>query len=70
MALQKSIINNRTWHVNYYWRLTAISIDALSGNLQLVLSGYASDAARQSGRMPDDCREWIFGPDVFGDIAA
>ena len=68
MALQKSIINNRTWHVNYYWRLTAISIDALSGNLQLVLSGYASDAARQSGRMPDDCREWIFGPDVFGDI--
>ena len=68
MALQKSIINNRTGHVNYYWRLTAISIDALSGHLQLVLSGYATDAARQSGRMPDDQREWMFGPTVFSGI--
>lgn len=68
MALQKQIANLRTGHVNKYWRLTAISIDALSGHLQLVLSGYASDAARQAGRMPDDQREWMFGPAVFGGI--
>lgn len=65
MALQKQITNLRTGHANEYWRLTAISIDALSGHLQLVLSGYASNAARQSGRMPDDQREWMFGPDAF-----
>lgn len=64
MALQKQITNLRTGHVNDYWRLTAISIDALSGHLQLVLSGYAN-TARQSGRMPDDQREWMFGPDAF-----
>lgn len=68
MALQKSITNIRTGHANTYWRLTAIAIDALSGNLQLVLSGYASDAARQSGRMPDDRRDWTFGPAVFAGI--
>lgn len=65
MALQKQITNLRTGHANTYWRLTAISIDALSGHLQLVLSGYATDAARQSGRMPDDQREWMFGPAAF-----
>lgn len=65
MALQKQITNIRTGHTNEYWRLTAISIDALSGHLQLVLSGYATDAARQSGRMPDDQREWMFGPAAF-----
>lgn len=68
MALQKQITNVLTGHQNTYWRLTAISIDALSGNLQLVLSGYASNAARQAGRMPDDRRDWIFGPEVFGGI--
>lgn len=68
MALQKSITNIRTGHANAYWRLTAIAIDALSGHLQLVLSGYASDAARQSGRMPDDRRDWTFGPAVFAGI--
>jgi hypothetical protein len=68
MALQKQITNLRTGHANTYWRLTAISIDALSGHLQLVLSGYASDAARQAGRMPDDQREWMFGPAVFAGI--
>lgn len=68
MALQKQITNIRTGHVNAYWRLTAISIDALSGHLQLVLSGYASNTARQAGRMPDDQREWMFGPAVFGGI--
>ena len=68
MALQKQITNIRTGHQNTYWRLTAISIDALSGHLQLVLSGYASNAARQAGRMPDDQREWMFGPAVFAGI--
>lgn len=68
MALQKQITNIRTGHANEYWRLTAISIDALSGHLKLVLSGYASDAARQSGRMPDDQREWMFGPGAFAGI--
>lgn len=65
MALQKQITNIRTGHQNTYWRLTAISIDALSGNLHLVLSGYASDAARQAGRLPDDRRDWQFGPAAF-----
>lgn len=68
MALQKQITNLRTGHANKYWRLTAISIDTLSGHLQLVLSGYATDAARQSGRMPDDQREWMFGPTAFAGI--
>lgn len=68
MALQKQITNLRTGHANEYWRLTAISIDALSGHLQLVLSGYARNTARQSGRLPDDSREWMFGPDAFGGI--
>lgn len=68
MALQKTITNIRTGHANSYWRLTAISIDALTGHLQLVFSGYASDVARQSGRMPDDRRDWQFGPSVFAGI--
>lgn len=68
MALHKSITNIRTGHANSYWRLTAISIDALTGHLQLVLSGYASDVARQSGRMPDDRRDWTFGPAIFAGI--
>lgn len=68
MALQKQITNLRTGHQNTYWRLTAISIDALSGHLHLLLSGYATDAARQSGRMPDDQREWMFGPAAFAGI--
>ncbi len=68
MALQQQITNISTGHVNSYWRLTAISIDALTGHLQLVLSGYASDVARQSGRMPDDRRDWQFGPSVFAGI--
>ncbi len=68
MALQKTITNIRTGHANSYWRLTAISIDALTGHLQLVLSGYASDVARQSGRLPDDRRDWTFGPSVFAGI--
>jgi len=68
MALQKTITNIRTGHANSYWRLTAISIDALTGHLQLVLSGYAIDVARQSGRMPDDRRDWQFGPSVFAGI--
>lgn len=70
MALQKQITNVLTGHQNTYWRLTAISIDALSGHLQLVLSGYGSNAARQAGRMPDDRRDWMFGPDVFAGIVA
>ena len=68
MALQKQITNIRTGHANAYWRLTAISIDALSGHLPLVLSGYTSNTARQAGRLPDDQREWMFGPAVFGGI--
>lgn len=68
MALQKEITNVRTGHANTYWRLTAISIDALSGHLQMVLSGYASADARLAGRMPDDRRDWMFGPPVFAGI--
>lgn len=69
MALQKSIPNIRTGHVNQYWRLTAVSIDALTGHLLIVMSGYASAAARIAGRLPDDRRDWEFGPAYFGPIA-
>lgn len=65
MALSKAITNLRTGHVNSYWRLTGISIDAHSGNVQLVLSGYADAAARASGRQPDDRRDWQMGPSAF-----
>lgn len=70
MALQKTIVNLRTGHSNGYWRLTAVSIDALTGHLLIVLSGYASAEARAVGRMPDDRRDWEFGPAHFGPIAA
>ncbi len=70
MALQKSIPHVRTGHVNSYWRLTAVSIDALTGHVLIVLSGYASADARVAGRLPDDRRDWEFGPAHFGPIAA
>ena len=69
MALQKTITHLRTGHANGYWRITAVSIDALTGHLHIVLSGYASAAARIAGRLPDDRRDWEFGPAYFGPIA-
>jgi len=69
MALAKQITNLRTGHANAYWRLTGIAIDAHSGNIQLVLSGYADSAARAAGRHPDDRRDWQMGPSAFGALA-
>lgn len=70
MALQQQITNIRTGHVNSYWRLTGIAIDAHSGHIKLVLSGYADAAARAAGREPDDRRDWVLGPAAFGLLAS
>lgn len=70
MALQKTITNLRTGHPNSYWRLTGIAIDAHSGHIKLVLSGYADAAARAAGREPDDRRDWVLGPAAFGLLAS
>lgn len=70
MAFQISIPNRRTGHVNSYWRLTAIAIDALTRHVQIVLSGYADEAARSAGHLPDDSREWTLGPAAFAAIAS
>lgn len=70
MAFQISITNRRTGHVNSYWRLTAIAIDALARHVKIVLSGYADEAARSAGHLPDDSREWTLGPAAFGAIAS
>lgn len=70
MALIKTITNLRTGHANSYWRLTGIAIDAHSGHIGLVLSGYADAAARAAGRDPDDRRDWTLGPSAFGLLAS
>ena len=70
MALGKSIANARTGHANTYWRLTALAIDAHSGHVAIVLSGYADAVSRQSGRHPDDRRDWNIGPAAFAGVAA
>lgn len=70
MALQKTITNARTGHANIYWRLTVIAIDALSGHIKLVLSGYGSADARLAGRQPDDRRDLEFGPAAFAGIVS
>lgn len=69
MALQKQIANLRTGHANHYWRFTGIAIDAHSGHVQLVLSGYADADARAAGLQPDDRRDWQMGPAAFGMLA-
>lgn len=70
MALYKTITNLRTGHVNTYWRLTGIDIDAHSGSIALVLSGYADAAARAAKRQPDDRRDWTLGPSAFALLAS
>lgn len=69
MALKKKITNGSTGHQNEYWRLTVINIDALSGVIQLVLSGYATAEARLAGRLPDDRRDWVIYQPEFAAIA-
>lgn len=70
MALGKQIANARTGHVNEYWRLTAISIDAGAAHITLVLSGYATESARLAGLQPDDARYFELGATEFARLAA
>lgn len=69
MAMQKPVTNPGTGHVNHYWRLLVVNIDARSGNLVLVLGGYATAEARAAGRAPDDQRDWQLGPAAFNALA-
>ena len=69
MALQKSIINTRTGHANTYWRLTGCSIDAFSGSVQIVLSGYTDVTIRGEGYQPDDRRDWYLSGVAFAAVA-
>jgi len=70
MALAKPIPNVRTGHSNLYWRLTAVSIDAGTGTVLIVLSGYASAEARLAGHQPDDRRDWVLSGPAFAAIAS
>ena len=58
MALSENITNERTGHVNAYWRLTGCSIDVFTETVQIALSGYTDAAAREGGYAPDDRRGW------------
>jgi len=69
MALAKSISNVRTGHSNLYWRLTGVSIDAHSGHVLIVLSGYADLDARSAGKQPDDRRDWQLDGPAFASVA-
>lgn len=69
MALQKSIINTRTGHVNNYWRLTANAIDAFAGWTEIVLTGYPDKATRDAGKQPDDRRNWTLYGTAFAAVA-
>jgi len=69
MALQKSIINTRTGHVNTYWRLTANAIDAFAGCTEIVLTGYPDKATRDAGKQPDDRRNWTLYGTAFAAVA-
>lgn len=69
MALAKSIRNVRTGHANAYWRLTGISIDAHTGCVLIVLSGYVDLESRTAGRAPDDRRDWILSGPAFAAVA-
>lgn len=69
MALSKNITNVRTGHTNIYWRLTGCAIDAATGSVQIVLSGYTDDAARNGGRQPDDRRDWYLSGASFAAVA-
>lgn len=61
MAFYKEIPNDQTGHINTYWRVTGITVDALFATIRITLSGYASAAARQEGKMPDSRRDYNFG---------
>lgn len=69
MALSKSITNTRTGHANTYWRLTGCSIDAFSGSVQIVLSGYTDATIRGEGYQPDDRRDWYLSGSAFAAVA-
>jgi len=69
MAMQLNIKSVRTGHINSYWRLTACAIDAATGNVQIVFSGYADAATRAAGYAPDDRRDWLLGGPAFATVA-
>lgn len=59
MALQKEIENPKSGHIDEYWKITNLSIDAVTGEIRIVLGGYKDKEAREENK----------GPDVFKEIA-
>lgn len=60
MALSIQIANQKTSHVNAYWRVTDVAIDVRRLVDRVILSGYANADARLQGREADDEREFVF----------
>ncbi len=69
MALSIQIVNQKTSHINAYWRVTDVAIDVRRLVARVVLSGYASADARLQGRDSDDEREFVFRGDEFVQLA-
>ena len=69
MALSIPIANQKTSHVNTYWRVTDVAIDVRRLVARVILSGYASADARLQGRDSDDEREFVFRGDDFISLA-
>lgn len=55
MALQE-IIQHSTGAYSQYWRITEISVNVVSKDGYIKLSGYVSDQARLQGMIPLDYR--------------
>ena len=68
MALIKTIKNTRTGHLNEYWKLTGVAIDAHGGDMKVILSGYSNSEDRASGKHPDDSREWMLHGEAFTEL--
>lgn len=55
MALEISLTKS-TGHINTYWRVVGVVLDAATRTARVTLAGYASAAARIDGKLPDDYR--------------
>jgi len=52
MALAKTLQHNNTGVNLAYWRITRVEIDGLANSTVVIVSGYVSQEARNSGKRP------------------
>lgn len=50
MALSKDVDNNNSGVIVSYWRITKIDTDLIAKTTRVILSGYTSKSARDSGK--------------------